>query len=100
MSKVAIQSPEPIEVWAAVGPDGSILRSSVGTFQSVAKRWAQRKHNFTVLKLAELVPNLPGYERKRRPRVAKVATVKAESAPVTRRRRAHAVLKKVTSKKR
>jgi hypothetical protein len=38
-------------LWAARGPNGEIVRGSIGTFRAVAHRWAIRKRNYEVIKL-------------------------------------------------
>jgi len=38
-------------IWAARGPNGEIVRGSIGTFRAVAHRWAIRKRNYEVIKL-------------------------------------------------
>lgn len=45
---------ETVDLWAAVGPKGNVVRSSIGAFRSVAQRWAERHKGFTVQKLGEL----------------------------------------------
>lgn len=44
-----------LSLWAAQGPDGLIVRSSIGTFRSVAQRFALRKKNYEVVRLGSVV---------------------------------------------
>lgn len=45
---------DKIAVWAAVGPDGNILISSVSAYQTVANRWAAKYRNHEVKRLCEI----------------------------------------------
>jgi hypothetical protein len=47
-----------IAIYAAVGPAGEIVKSSIGTFRSNASRFAQARRNYTVVKLAEINPSI------------------------------------------
>lgn len=49
---------EELTIWGAVGPNGQLVKSSVGTFKSVAARWALRRGNYEVVKLG-VIPS-PG----------------------------------------
>lgn len=46
-----------LTLWGAKGPDGLVVRSSIGTFRSVAQRYALRKKNYEVVKLGSI--NVP-----------------------------------------
>lgn len=45
---------EGIVIWGAVGPNGEVVKSSVGTFRAVAHRWAQRHKDYVVMRLGEV----------------------------------------------
>lgn len=45
---------EELTIWGAVGPNGQLVKSSVGTFKSVAARWALRRGNYEVVKLGTI----------------------------------------------
>ena len=45
---------EDLTIWGAVGPNGQLVKSSVGTFKSVAARWALRRGNYEVVKLGTI----------------------------------------------
>lgn len=48
-----------LSLWGAKGPDGTVVRSSIGTFRSVAQRFALRKKNYEVVRLGSVsVPYL------------------------------------------
>jgi hypothetical protein len=71
---------EELTIWGAVGPNGQLVKSSVGTFKSVASRWALRRGNYEVVKLGT-IPT-PGMEiekeAKVRKRRASVAAIRRE----------------------
>lgn len=46
--------PDDLVIWGAVGPNGQLVKSSVGTFKSVAARWALRRGNYDVVKLGTI----------------------------------------------
>lgn len=50
---------EAMPIWAAVGPDGTVVKSSVGTFRAVANRWAMRHKNYMVMKIGEVKVDVP-----------------------------------------
>lgn len=43
-----------LTIWGAIGPNGQLVKSSVGTFKSEAKRWAIRRGNYEVVKLGTI----------------------------------------------
>lgn len=43
-----------LTIWGAVGPNGQLVKSSVGTFKAVAARWALRRGNYEVVKLGTI----------------------------------------------
>ena len=45
---------DELTIWGAVGPNGQLVKSSVGTFKSVAARWALRRGNYEVVKLGTI----------------------------------------------
>lgn len=45
---------EILPIYAAIGPDGEVLKSSVSAFKAVAQRWAIRRRNHTVVMLAQI----------------------------------------------
>jgi hypothetical protein len=45
---------DDLTIWGAVGPNGQLVKSSVGTFKSVAARWALRRGNYEVVKLGTI----------------------------------------------
>lgn len=45
---------DELVIWGAVGPHGELVKSSVGTFKSVAARWALRRGNYEVVKLGTI----------------------------------------------
>lgn len=45
---------EKLTVWGAVGPNGHVVKSSIGTFKAVANRWALRRGNYEVVKLGTI----------------------------------------------
>lgn len=49
-----------IPIYAAVSPDGQVVKSSVGTFMASAKRFAAQRRNYSVIKLAEISANIIG----------------------------------------
>jgi hypothetical protein len=65
-----------LTVWGAVGPNGQVVKSSIGTFKSVANRWAIRRGNYEVVKLGTVknpaheisVDEQPQRRRRGRPR--------------------------------
>jgi hypothetical protein len=83
-----------ISIYAAVGPSGDIVKSSVGTFRAVASRFAQARRNYTVVKLAEISPSV----RTRKSKIATVeikpqqfdAVIEVSDTPLRRRRRTSA----------
>jgi hypothetical protein len=47
-----------ITIYAAIGPNGDIIKSSIGSFRSQAARFASERKNYTVVKLAEINPTV------------------------------------------
>lgn len=47
-------SGEELTVWGAVGPNGHVVKSSIGIFKAVANRWALRRGNYEVVKLGTI----------------------------------------------
>lgn len=45
---------EELTVWGAVGPNGHVVKSSIGIFKAVANRWALRRGNYEVVKLGTI----------------------------------------------
>lgn len=56
MSKQA--KDDGLTVWAAVSPSGEIVKSSVGSFRSIAQRYAKQRRNYVVVKIAKISPNI------------------------------------------
>lgn len=56
MTTETMQPGEEIPIWGAVGPDGTLVKSSIGTFRAVAERWAIRRGNYEVVKLGTVHP--------------------------------------------
>ena len=52
-----------VTIWAAVGPKGEVLKSSISAFRAVANRWAAKHRRFHVEKLGEVpvaeIPTMP-----------------------------------------
>lgn len=45
---------EKLVIWAAVAPNGVVLKGSVGVFRAAAHRWAMKYNGFEVVKVGEL----------------------------------------------
>lgn len=45
---------EELTVWGAVGPNGHVVKSSIGIFKAVANRWALKRGNYEVVKLGTI----------------------------------------------
>ena len=45
---------EELTIWGAITADGRLIKSSVGTFRSVANRWALKRGNSEVIKLGSI----------------------------------------------
>jgi hypothetical protein len=43
-----------LTVWGAVGPNGHVVKSSIGIFKAVANRWALKRGNYEVVKLGTI----------------------------------------------
>lgn len=54
MSDVEKKEGEELTVWGAVGPNGHVVKSSIGIFKAVANRWALRRGNYEVVKLGTI----------------------------------------------
>lgn len=52
--KPELKEGEELTVWGAVGPNGHIVKSSVGIFKAVANRWALRRGNYEVVALGTI----------------------------------------------
>lgn len=46
---------EELTVWGAVGPNGHVVKSSIGIFKAVANRWALKRGNYEVIKLGTII---------------------------------------------
>lgn len=85
-----------LTLWGAKGPDGLVVRSSIGTFRSVAQRYALRKKNYEVVRLGSInIPHVdftatavsaPVPESAPAPVPAPAPDIKAQEAPVKRGR--------------
>lgn len=81
-----------IPIYAAISPRGEIIKSSIGTFRIHAHRFAKQYKNFTVVKLAEINPEIVGIKKVEVPEVvpqildAKIEAPNADK-PIRRRRR-------------
>lgn len=52
--KAELKEGEEMTVWGAVGPNGHVVKSSVGIFKAVANRWALRRGNYEVVALGTI----------------------------------------------
>lgn len=75
---------EELVIWGAVGPNGQLVKSSVGTFKSVAARWALRRGNYEVVKLGVLPSPGPEEDEKPTRKSRKEPVVSKASEPVER----------------
>lgn len=66
-NKPELKEGEEVTVWGAVGPNGQIVKSSVGIFKAVANRWALRRGNFEVVALGKI--KMPTMSAEKRPNV-------------------------------
>ena len=58
-NKPELKEGEELTVWGAVGPNGHVVKSSVGIFKAVANRWALRRGNYEVVALGKIrVPDM------------------------------------------
>lgn len=58
-NKPEVKKGEELTVWGAVGPNGHVVKSSVGIFKAVANRWALRRGNYEVVALGKIhVPDM------------------------------------------
>lgn len=63
-NKPELKEGEEVTVWGAVGPNGQIVKSSVGIFKAVANRWALRRGNFEVVALGKIkMPSMSDQKR-------------------------------------
>jgi len=61
-NKPDLKAGEELTVWGAVGPNGHVVKSSVGIFKAVANRWALRRGNYEVVALGKI--HVPTMEEK------------------------------------
>jgi hypothetical protein len=59
-----MSKPEMIPIFAAVSPNGDIVKSSISTFRVHARRYAAQKKNFSVVKLADINAEITGVKPK------------------------------------
>lgn len=93
-----------LTIWGAIGPNGQLVKSSIGTFKSEAKRWALKRGNYEVVKLGTVPAPQGGVSeeeeteveekktamaprRGRPPKAAKAQEFKGETPPPRRRGR-------------
>lgn len=54
MSKATNTKSDTISIYAAVGPKGTIVKSSVGPFKTAAIKWAAKYPKHVVAKIGEI----------------------------------------------
>jgi hypothetical protein len=83
-NKPELKEGEELTVWGAVGPNGHVVKSSVGIFKAVANRWALRRGNYEVIALGKIsVPS----ESDVKPRAAKPKRHREVRGPTSRKLR-------------
>ncbi len=73
---------ETMDLWGAVGPNGRVVKSSIGAFRSNAVRYAQKHKGFRPQKLGEMTLHVEEIEGEQLVDEVKVAAPKRTAAEV------------------
>lgn len=100
MSDVEKNAENEMVVWGAVGPNGHVVKSSIGIFKAVANRWALRRGNYEVVKLGTIkAPTMEEPSEKETGEKQEKQEMQQETSAPRKQRRARTVRGPTTRKR-